>query len=68
MPIAYKIDVLEKLREAGYSPARLRKEKILSESTIQSLRHNQKISFDALEKICKILDYQPGEIIEYVKD
>lgn len=63
MPIRYKINVLESLRNAGYTPARMRKEKLLSESTIQSLRHNEKISFDALDTICVLLKMQPGDII-----
>lgn len=65
MPISYKINVIESLRAAGYTPAKLRKEKLLSESTIQSLRHNEKISFDALSTICKLLGKQPGDIIKY---
>ena len=38
MPIKYKIDVLAALKSAGYSTYRLRKEKILAESTMQQFR------------------------------
>lgn len=38
MPISYKIDILAELKATGYSTYRLRKEKLLGESTIQSLR------------------------------
>ena len=36
--LAYKIDVLETLKEAGYNTTRLRKEKLLNESAIQYIR------------------------------
>lgn len=64
----YKFDVLETLREAGYSPARLRKERLLGENAIQSLRKNEMVGIIALEKICALLDMQPGNIIKYVED
>lgn len=64
----YKIDVLEALKEAGYNTTRLRKEKLLGENAIQSLRKGEMIGIIALEKICKLLDMQPGNIIRYVED
>jgi len=64
----YKFDVLDSLKEAGYTPSRLRKEKLLGENAIQSLRKNEIVGIIALEKICKLLDMQPGNIIKYVED
>lgn len=66
--LAYKINVLETLKESGYTTTRLRKEKLLGENAIQSLRHNEMIGLIALEKICAMLDMQPGNIIKYVED
>ena len=68
MPIQYKIDILAALKEAGYNTTRLRKEKLLSEGMIQSLRENKYISLQNLSKICELLDCQPGDLIEYVKE
>ena len=68
MPIVYKIDVLEALKEKGFSSYNLRKDKLLSESTIQALRNKKQISWDNLEKLCKLLDCQPADIIEYIED
>lgn len=62
----YKFDVLETLKECGYNTARLRKEKLLGENAIQSLRKGEVVGMIALEKICKLLDMQPGNIIKYV--
>ena len=68
MPIKYKINVLEALKEKGYSSYNLRKDKLLSESTIQALRNKKQISWDNLEKLCKLLQCQPSDLIEYVEE
>lgn len=62
----YKINVLETLNESGYTPGKLRKEKLLGENAIQCLRENKMVGIKALDKICSILDMQPGNIIKYV--
>lgn len=64
----YKFDILESLKEAGYNTTRLRKEKLLGENAIQSLRRGEMVGIIALEKICMLLDMQPGNIIKYVED
>ena len=66
--LAYKINVLESLKESGYTTTRLRKEKLLGENAIQSLRRGEMIGMITLEKICAMLDMQPGNIIKYVED
>lgn len=64
----YKFDVLETLKESGYNTTKLRKEKLLGENAIQSLRRGEMVGIIALEKICNLLDMQPGNIIKYVED
>ena len=66
--LVYKIDVLEMLKEHGYNTTRLRREKLLGENAIQSLRRGEMVGIIALERICKLLDMQPGNIIKYVDD
>ena len=68
MPIVYKIDILATLKEAGYNTNRLRKEKLLSEGVIQSLRENKYIALQNISKICELLNCQPGDLMEYIKD
>ena len=68
MPVVYKIDILAALKEAGYNTNRLRKEKLLSEGVIQSLRENKYISLQNISKICELLDCQPAALLEYVKE
>lgn len=64
----YKFDVLDTLKENGYNTGRLRKEKLLGENAIQSLRRGEMVGIIALEKICSLLDMQPGNIIKYVEN
>lgn len=64
----YKIDVLKDLKDAGYTTTKLRKEKLLGENAIQSLRHGEMVGIIALEKVCGLLKLQPGDIIEYIED
>ena len=63
--LKYKMDVLPALKEAGYSSARLRKEKIMGENAIQSLRERKPISWANIDKLCELLQCQPGDILEY---
>lgn len=65
MPIVYKIDVLAALKTAGYSTYRIRKEKILGEATLQKIRNGESISWENMSTICKLLNCQPGDIVEY---
>lgn len=68
MPIVYKKDILAALKEAGYNTSRLRKEKLLSEGVIQSLRENKYIALQNISKICELLNCQPGDLLEYVPE
>lgn len=63
--LMYKIDVLSELLDKGYSSYRLRKEKLLSEKTIQKLRHDEPLSWNELDMICELLNCQPGKILEH---
>lgn len=66
MPLKFKIDILSAMKEKGITTYKIRQEKILSESTVQKLRAGMGVSWENLETICRILDCQPGELIEYI--
>ena len=68
MPIAYKIDVLNALKECGYSTYRIRKEKLFGEATLQKFRNKEPVSWDNIATLCKLLNCQPGDIMEYVDE
>ena len=67
MSIIYSVDILSRLKEAGYSTYKLRTEKIFGEATIQKMRDNELVSWDNMATLCKLLDCQPGDLIEYIK-
>ena len=68
MPITYKVDILAALKEAGYSTARIRKDKLIGEATVQQLRHGKLVSWATIETICRLLNCQPGDILEYKEE
>ena len=68
MALKYKIDVLSALKAAGYNSTRIRKEKIMGQATLQQLRNNELVSWNNIETLCKLLNMQIGDIIEYVPD
>lgn len=73
MALQYKIDVLKKLKEKGYtSYVLMNKEKMgdnyIGQRQIQQIRNGAVVSNTCLDKLCKLLSCQPGDIIEYVPD
>ena len=68
MPVQYKINVIAALKDAGYSTYKLRKEKLLAESTLQKFRNNEMVSWENISTVCKLLNCQPGDLTEYVPD
>ena len=62
----YKIDVMKELSERGFTSTRMRKEKILSEATMQNLRKGKGITTDTLNTICVILRCQPSDVLRVV--
>lgn len=68
MPIKYKINILAALKAAGYSTYKLRQQKIFGERTIQKFRDGEIVTADNLAVICKLLNCQPGDILEYEEE
>ena len=76
MPLKYKIDILEELKAAGATPGviRMHPDRLgfskppFSESTIQKFRKNEGVSWENLETLCRLLECQPGDLLEYTDD
>ena len=66
MAIRYKVDILAELKKHGYTSTRIREEKLIGQSYLQQLRHGELVSWKILDKICALLECQPGDLIEYV--
>lgn len=67
MSIIYKTNILAALKEKGYNTTRMRKEKLLAESTIQQLREDKLVSWANIDRLCTLLECQPGDILEHRK-
>lgn len=68
MPMKYKTDVLSELKNKGFSTYKIRKEKIFGEGTLQNFRLGLPIDWKVIEKLCALLECQPGDILEFVPD
>lgn len=68
MAIQYKIDVLAELKKKGYSTARIREEKLIGQSYLQQLRHGDLVSWKTIDTLCRLLECQPGDLVEYVEE
>ena len=68
--IRFKIDIIEALKNKGYTTTKIRKEKIIPEGTLTRIRKNDgaPVSTATLNVICNILKKQPGQIIEWIPD
>ena len=68
MAIRYKVDILAELKKKGYSSTRIREEKLIGQSYLQQLRHGELVSWKTLDTICALLEYQPGDLVEFIDE
>lgn len=68
--IHYKqgINVLDMLKNTGYTTYRIARENILGQSTLQKFRTGKLPSWNELDKLCKLLNCGPWDIIDYSPD
>ena len=62
----YYYKLFDLLNRKGMKKSDLRK--IISSATVAKLSKGEYISGEAIEKICKYLNCQPGDIMEYIPD
>lgn len=53
------------LIDKGINKTELRLKIRMGTATLAKLSANENVSMDVIEKICKLLNCQPGEIMEY---
>lgn len=56
------------MKEKGLTTYKIRKDNIISQGALTSLRAGKSVTIDTIEKLCKALDCQPGDILEYSPD
>ena len=65
--LQYRIDILEALKEKGYTSYKIRKDKLIGEAQLTKIRNGEIASKETLNTICKLLSCQPGDILEYIE-
>jgi Predicted transcriptional regulator len=68
MPFRYD-KLIQLLKEKGYTTYKIRKENIMSQSAWQKIRTGTgDIDTRTLERLCRVLECDIGDIMEYVPD
>ena len=66
--IKYKINVIASLADEGWNTTRIARERPISQAAMQQIRNGEPVGIHTLNKLCELLDLQPGNIIRYVPD
>lgn len=67
MPVSYA-KLFERMKERNIKKVDLRTTYKLNPKTVDSLTKNKSVNVDTIMTLCEILDCQPGDIMEYVKE
>ena len=67
MPVSYA-KLFELMSQRGLKKVDLRKTYKLNPKTVDSLVNNRSVTVDTIMQLCEILDCQPGDLMEYIKE
>ena len=57
------------LKEKGWNSTRIRNENLIGQGTLTNLRNGKGgLDHKTIDSICRVLDCQPGDIMEYVPE
>lgn len=65
--LSYK-RLFELLTERGYSATYWLRSNGISPTIVNKLRKNERINSDTINNLCRLLECQPGDIMEYIED
>ena len=67
--MSIKYDKLLKLMsEKGITSYTIKKDNIIGQATLKKIKEGGDIDTRTIDKLCKLLQCQPGDIIEYTED
>ena len=66
MAIDYQ-GTFQKMREKGLTTYQIRKENLISQSTLQKLREGKYVTTETIERLCLRLDCTPNDLMEIKK-
>lgn len=68
MPIKYD-KLMALLKEKGYTTYKIRKDKLIGQGTLTAIKNGTGgLDSKTISRLCKVLECQPGDIMEYVPD
>lgn len=67
MAIVYH-KLMRLLADRQISFYRLKKSANIADGTLSSLRRNHSVSMVTIDRICRMLQCQPGDLMEYMED
>lgn len=67
MPVSYD-RLFALMKERGIKKIDLRNTYGINPKTVNSLANNRSVTVDTIIQLCEILDCQPGDLMEYVKE
>lgn len=60
--------MLDLMNRQGIGKEELRKKILVSPATMAKISKNEYVSLEVINKICRVLGCQPGDLLEYVPD
>ena len=66
--IRWKVDIMARLKEAGYTTYKIRKENLMGQQMLVKIRDGGLPSWATIDNICEWLHCQPGDLIEHVSE
>ncbi len=56
------------MQEKGVTQYRLLNEKIIDNKTLDAIKHDHNITLLTLEKLCRVLDCTPNDVVQFIED
>lgn len=67
MPIKYD-KLIKLMQEAGITSYTIKRDKIIGQATYKKIMEGGDIDTRTIAKLCKLLNCQPGDLMEYVDE
>ena len=67
MPVSYS-KLFALMQDRGIKKVDLRNKYKINPKTVDSLVNNRSVTVDTIMQLCEILECQPGDLMEYVKE
>lgn len=64
----YKMDIPKELKERGWTTYSLLKKGIMTQGTLKHIKEGHIVRPEVLDRLCAVLEVQPGDIIGFRKD